>query len=289
MTTVAIVYHSGFGHTRVQAEAVRDGAASDPRHDRPPRSRRGSRAALERDRRRRRDRLRRADLHGRRVRTVQGLPRRHLRALGRAAVEEQARRRVHQLRRSERRQARHPAAVRAVRDAAQHDLGRARAASRQPHHSRVARRPQPSCRVPRRDGAVQRRPRPRARPAARRSSNRRTLGSPSRRGCRTLAPPARRRSPKRSHERRTRIRRSSRGRVRRGDTAAVLRWAVQQRHRTARPGVPPPGHLRVGDGGRPRADVDGRVPRRWSMPARPQRREASDAPTTCCRSTSPDP
>jgi NAD(P)H dehydrogenase (quinone) len=30
MTTVAIVYHSGFGHTRVQAEAVRDGAASVP-------------------------------------------------------------------------------------------------------------------------------------------------------------------------------------------------------------------------------------------------------------------
>ncbi len=30
MTTVAIVYHSGFGHTRVQAEAVRDGAASIP-------------------------------------------------------------------------------------------------------------------------------------------------------------------------------------------------------------------------------------------------------------------
>jgi NAD(P)H dehydrogenase (quinone) len=28
MTTVAIVYHSGFGHTRVQAEAVRDGAVS---------------------------------------------------------------------------------------------------------------------------------------------------------------------------------------------------------------------------------------------------------------------
>ena len=30
MTTVAIVYHSGFGHTRVQAGAVRDGAASVP-------------------------------------------------------------------------------------------------------------------------------------------------------------------------------------------------------------------------------------------------------------------
>jgi NAD(P)H dehydrogenase (quinone) len=30
MTTVAIVYHSGFGHTRVQAEAVRDGAAAVP-------------------------------------------------------------------------------------------------------------------------------------------------------------------------------------------------------------------------------------------------------------------
>ncbi len=30
MTSVAIVYHSGFGHTRVQAEAVRDGAASVP-------------------------------------------------------------------------------------------------------------------------------------------------------------------------------------------------------------------------------------------------------------------
>ncbi len=28
MTTVAIVYHSGFGHTKLQAEAVRDGAAS---------------------------------------------------------------------------------------------------------------------------------------------------------------------------------------------------------------------------------------------------------------------
>ena len=27
MTTVAIVYHSGFGHTKLQAEAVRDGAA----------------------------------------------------------------------------------------------------------------------------------------------------------------------------------------------------------------------------------------------------------------------
>ena len=30
MPNVAIVYHSGFGHTRVQAEAVRDGAASIP-------------------------------------------------------------------------------------------------------------------------------------------------------------------------------------------------------------------------------------------------------------------
>ena len=30
MTTVAIIYHSEFGHTRVQAEAVRDGAASVP-------------------------------------------------------------------------------------------------------------------------------------------------------------------------------------------------------------------------------------------------------------------
>ena len=30
MTTVAIIYHSGFGHTRVQAEAVRNGAASIP-------------------------------------------------------------------------------------------------------------------------------------------------------------------------------------------------------------------------------------------------------------------
>jgi len=30
VTSVAIVYHSGFGHTRVQAEAVRDGAASVP-------------------------------------------------------------------------------------------------------------------------------------------------------------------------------------------------------------------------------------------------------------------
>ena len=30
MTNVAIVFHSGFGHTRVQAEAVRDGAASVP-------------------------------------------------------------------------------------------------------------------------------------------------------------------------------------------------------------------------------------------------------------------
>lgn len=28
MTTVTIVYHSGYGHTRVQAEAVRDGASS---------------------------------------------------------------------------------------------------------------------------------------------------------------------------------------------------------------------------------------------------------------------
>ena len=27
-SSVAIVYHSGFGHTRVQADAVRDGAAS---------------------------------------------------------------------------------------------------------------------------------------------------------------------------------------------------------------------------------------------------------------------
>ncbi|QLY32574.1 flavodoxin family protein [Nocardia huaxiensis] len=33
MTTVAIVYHSGFGHTRVQAEAVRLGAASVPGTD----------------------------------------------------------------------------------------------------------------------------------------------------------------------------------------------------------------------------------------------------------------
>jgi len=30
MTTVAIIYHSGFGHTRVQAEAVADGAVSIP-------------------------------------------------------------------------------------------------------------------------------------------------------------------------------------------------------------------------------------------------------------------
>lgn len=30
MTHVAVIYHSGFGHTRVQAEAVRDGAASVP-------------------------------------------------------------------------------------------------------------------------------------------------------------------------------------------------------------------------------------------------------------------
>jgi NAD(P)H dehydrogenase (quinone) len=30
VTTVAVVYHSGFGHTRVQAESVRDGAASVP-------------------------------------------------------------------------------------------------------------------------------------------------------------------------------------------------------------------------------------------------------------------
>ena len=38
-----------------------------PRHDRPPRARRGSRAALERDRRRHADRVRRTDLHGRRA------------------------------------------------------------------------------------------------------------------------------------------------------------------------------------------------------------------------------
>jgi NAD(P)H dehydrogenase (quinone) len=30
MTTVTIVFHSGYGHTKVQAEAVRDGAASVP-------------------------------------------------------------------------------------------------------------------------------------------------------------------------------------------------------------------------------------------------------------------
>lgn len=33
MTTVAIIYHSGFGHTRVQAEAVARGAASEPGTD----------------------------------------------------------------------------------------------------------------------------------------------------------------------------------------------------------------------------------------------------------------
>ena len=45
----------------------------------------------------------------------------------------QAGRRVHQLGRDERRQARHPAAVRPVRHAARHGLGRPRPAPRQPH------------------------------------------------------------------------------------------------------------------------------------------------------------
>ena len=193
-SSVAIVYHSGFGHTRVQAEAVRDGAAAVDGTTAHLIRRRRCRRPLGRARRRRRDHLRVADLHGRRVGTVQGVPRCDVATVGRAALARQAGRRVHQLGRDERRQAGHAAAVRPVRHAARHGLGRPRPAPRQPHQRRVARRPQPVGRVPRRDGAVERRPRPRAGAAVGRPPHRRAPRPPRRRARR----PAARRPPRRS-------------------------------------------------------------------------------------------
>ena len=138
MTTVAIVYHSGFGHTRVQAEAVRDGAASIPDttvHLVPVEDHEQHWSELDD-----------ADA------IVFGAPTYMAGASApfKAFLDATSGRWSEQRWKdklaagftnsagSERRQARHPATARAVRDAAQHDLGRARAASRQPHRCRLA-------------------------------------------------------------------------------------------------------------------------------------------------------
>ena len=183
MSTVAIVYHSGYGHTQALAEAVAKGAQAVPgvkaslvpgRRSGGPRGRAG---------RRRRHHLRQPDLHGRRVgrvRQVQGLD---VQELDGRRVAEQARRRLHRLGVVERRQAEHALPAPDARPAARHGVGRPRpAAGLQPFQG-LGRRPQPHS-APR--SAPWRRPMPtratRASPRATSAPWRRSAsGSPKRR------------------------------------------------------------------------------------------------------------
>ena len=126
MSLIAIVYHSGYGHTAKQAEAVARGALIRRRRDGGAGQGRGRRPPLGRSRKSRRDHFWIADLHGQRVGAVQNLHGRQFEGLGGPGLEGQARRRVHQFRQSERRQARHAATIGGFRRSARHDLDRSR-------------------------------------------------------------------------------------------------------------------------------------------------------------------
>ena len=298
MTTIAIVYHSGFGHTRVQAEAVRDGAASIAR------ARLSTSISVDErtsarwsavPRRRRRDRLR----SRRPTWPVASAPfKAFLDATsGRWAEQrwnEQARRRVHELGRAERRQARHARSVRAARHAAQHGVGRARTAARQ--HHRSTGRPTTSTGSPV-SSARWRSPTPTSAPTSlppvRRSCAPPTTSAggsprPPRVGqpTRSSVP-----SPVRPHERSpTRVRTSSGGRCHRGATAAATSMGSTTVTPTAPRTIFHPGavYATATEGALVRLS-DGRVLRRSSPPASRRRREVRDARMRSSRSSSPVP
>ena len=126
MSKVAIVYHSGFGHTQALAEAVAKGAKAVPGATGEPRAGRRGGGPRGRAGRRRRHHLRQPDLHGRclrRVRQVQGLD---VQALDGGHVAQQARGRLHRLGVVERRQAQHALPAADPGPAARHGVGRSR-------------------------------------------------------------------------------------------------------------------------------------------------------------------
>jgi hypothetical protein len=102
MSHTVVVYHSGYGHTRKQAEAVQQGAAGVPgasaelveiNAEGPVARRRLGKAGKGR-----RHRLRLADLHGRPVLAIQALCRCQFQGLVFLQVAQQDRCRLHQLR-----------------------------------------------------------------------------------------------------------------------------------------------------------------------------------------------
>ena len=123
MTQIAIVFHSGYGHTQKVAESIAEGAKSVAGANVKTYPRCRGRSALGLFRRRRCHHLRLPDVHGQYVRPDENVRGFHEQNVDAADLERQNRGGLHQLRLAQRRQTEHAVSVCHSCRAAKHDLG----------------------------------------------------------------------------------------------------------------------------------------------------------------------